>query len=486
MRALDVRPENRRVKAIGAAVGCVLLAGVMIVGVQNPVPLMAALLIGCGVIAVMRFPITALIVLLFVEPFHLAIFTSLNNVANVPTGRLVYWEDALIVALFARGVLGRFSAERRLRLPRDAGDSILLLYILGFLAIAVASPGRSTVLAALGRHIEGPMLLLAIRFLRPTRKQLWYCVGAVLGAATIMGTAAVIERLGPRIDFQLWYGAGPKTGGIFTSGGPEYRSGSFLNSPLVLGFYLAGAIPLAVAAATLRTRWRSAALVAATACTAGLITTVTRSGFIGAGIAVLLVLLLTVRNPGIRVSLIGMMLVIAGTTIISYIVQGNQSIVRSDSNRSHIDSLKRDLDLLTAEPFGYGLGTTDRFAQTAGARKNSVGITESTYFAKGLEGGVLGLALYLLALFSTVMRLRWLRRRALRARDGPGVALAAGALGTMTAIGLAGLFLGIHELAVEVLLWGVPGIALAWSVSGARPTSAPPRSSDTPAPSLAR
>ena len=471
MRAVAVSSPNRPVRTIAAAVGCVLLAGVIVVGLQYPVPLVAALLIVCGAIAVMRFPIAALIVLLFVEPFHLAIFTSLNNVANIPTGRLVYWEDALIVALFARGVLGRFSTDRRLRMPRDAGDSLLVLYILGFIAVAVASPNRSTVMAALGRHIEGPLLLLAIRFLRPTRKQLWYCVGAALAAASIMGAAALIERLGPRLDFQAWYGAA-STGGLFTSGGPEYRSGSFLNSPLVLGFYLAGAIPLAVAAATLRTRWRVPALIATAVCTAGLITTVTRSSYIGAGIAVLTVLLLTVRNPGIRSSLIGMMLVIAGTTVLSYIVQGNQSIVRSGSNTEHIDALKRDLDLLAAEPFGYGLGTTDRFAQGAGGKKNSVGVTESTYFAKGLEGGILGLGLYLIALFATAIRLRWLRRRALRARDPGGVALAAGALGTMTAIGIAGLFLGIHELAVEVLLWGVPGIALAWKVSGARPAAA--------------
>ena len=87
--------------------------------------------------------------------------------------------------------------------------------------------------------------------------------------------------------------------------------------------------------------------------------------------------------------------------------------------------------------------------------------------AKALEGGIPALLLYLLVLFVTGMRVRSTRRRALRTGDRQTAILAAGALGAMVGIGLAGLFLGIQELVVEVILWGVPGIALASAARGA-------------------
>jgi hypothetical protein len=61
-----------------------------------------------------------------------------------------------------------------------------------------------------------------------------------------------------------------------------------------------------------------------------------------------------------------------------------------------------------------------------------------------------------------LMRLRSARLRARARSDGEHVALAAGAIGAIVALSLAGLFLGVQELVVELLLWGIPGIALAW------------------------
>jgi hypothetical protein len=303
----------------------------------------------------------------------------------------------------------------------------------------------------------------------------------MLAAATIMGVAAVIERLGPRLDFQRWYGANPGNGGTFLLTGGSYRAGSFVYDPLILGFYLAAATPFAVALAVVRRRWRAAVFLGVAACVGGLIVTLARSAYIGGGIGALVALSMSVRNPGIRLSLVGITIVIAGTVSLSYLAAGNATLVRPDSNVAHQNALERDYKLVLARPFGYGLGTTDRNRTRAGADAGQLGATESSYMAKALEGGVQGLMLYLVALFVTAMRVRSVRLRARRAGDRAGTALAAGAIGAILAVAIAGFFLGVHELVVEVLLWGAPGLALAWPIATERSASVAPPASATAA-----
>src|SRR5436309_5538296 len=154
--ALAPRAE-RMVAPLAVAIGSVLLAGIVALALDQPVPTLAALLVLCTAIAVIRFPNVAMMALLFVLPFHAAIFTALANRAHVSADPLIYWKDVLIGALFARAVAERVLKDRRLPI-RNAGDNALLAYVFAFIVIALASPGRPTVGPALGRYIEGPLL----------------------------------------------------------------------------------------------------------------------------------------------------------------------------------------------------------------------------------------------------------------------------------------------------------------------------------------
>lgn len=467
MQSVGAGPSRRAVPVLAAAAGLLFLAGIMVVAFDHPIPVLAALLITGTAIAVVRYPISALGIFLFVAPFHTAIFAALQGRAHLAPGALGHWRDAIVVALFLRAVAERVRADGRLPL-RNAGDNVLLFFAFAYLLIAVASPPRSSVYPALGRYVEGPMLLLAIKFLRPSRRQLWQLAAAMIAAASVIGAAAVIEWFGPRLEFHAWYGAPPPaTGEPFVLGTSLYRSGSFIFDPLILGFYLAAATPFAVTVAVVRTRWRAVALVCVAACTAGLIATLVRSAYIGAGLGILLGLALTVRNPGIRFSLVGLAIVISGSIAASYTAAGSEVLIRPESNAAHQRYLDRDVRLLVAKPFGYGLGTTDRYRYHSGTETDpgQLGATESSWLARALEGGVQGLALLFITLFTTAMRLRAVRGRAVRVGDHAGRALAAGALGSMLAVFLSGLFLGVHEIVVEILLWGLPGIALAWSIA---------------------
>lgn len=451
---------------IAVAAACVFLAGVVVVALDHPVAVLGALFTAGAAIMVIYFPLPALVMFLFLSPFSTAIF-YLAERAALPAGPLTYWKDAVVVALFLRALVHRVREDGRFPLT-SAGDNFLYIYVLAWCALAIVSPRRPTVAPALGLYVEGPLLFLAIRFLRPTRRQLWWCVAAMLAAAAVMGGAALVEWLGPRADFHTWYGAPKPSQGssIFFFGGGGYRSGSFLNSPLILAFYLAGAVAFAVGVTAARSRSRTAIVLCASLCAAGLILTFGRSGYIGGGIGVVIALMMAIRNPAIRVSLTGIVLIVSGATAASYLsADGGEALVRQDSAQTHLDTLQADLRLLEAKPYGYGLGVTDRFTSRT---SDAIGATESSYMAKALEGGVAALVLFLIAMFTIFMRLHRLRLEAIVAGDPDVVAIVAGAMGAMTAILLASLFIGVLELVVEAVLWGAPALALSWPLTDGR------------------
>ena len=91
--------------------------------------------------------------------------------------------------------------------------------------------------------------------------------------------------------------------------------------------------------------------------------------------------------------------------------------------------------------------------------------------ARALEGGVPMLVLYLVTVYAMILRLRSARARARRAGDTVASSLTAGAIGAVIAIALSGIFLGVLERPVELVLWAAPAIALSWPVE---PTQAGP------------
>ena len=456
---------DRRSRALGRLIGLTFLAGLVLVGLVHPVVVLVVLLSVPVFVILIRYPVAVLVAGLFLIPFHVAIFNAINYRGHIATGALDNWKDALIVALFLRAIVGRVRAEGRVRLPRSKTDLFVLVYIVGYMCIAALSPAVPSRVIALGRIIEGPMLFLATRYLRPTRKQLNACLGAMLAAATIMAVTALIERFGPQAKLLVWYGASKPTANSAFYVGRSYRAGSFLNSPLILGFYLAGAVSLA-ASTIIASRGvgRFLACVAVAATGAGLVVTVTRSAYIGGGIGLLLVILLGVRNPGVRFALAGIFLVAAGGMAGVLVAKNSQTFLRPSGTDPHREALDRDLQLFAEKPMGYGIGTTDAVAQRFKLKtlKGTPIVTESTVMAKAIEGGIGGLFLYLTANFVLLFRLRRARLAALVRGDRRAAALAAGGLGTVVAIFVSGFFLGISELVVELMLWGAASLTLLY------------------------
>lgn len=441
-----------------------------ILAVVYPKEVIGLLVVGIGLSLVIWYPSLALFSLLLLEPYWGASYAYLHDARHVPFGPLTLGKDAIIGALVARAVLHEFWRTRRVHLPRSGFERFVLAYILYYAVLTVATPQIKPGLYAVARVIEGPLLMLGILHLRPSRRTLTRCGIAIVGAASVIAAAGLIEHFGPHAGFQTWYGAPrpPANSSFYGSQGKYYRVGSFLGSPLTLAFYLAAAGPFALGVVgTVKSRWKPVAFAAAAICFGGLVVTVTRSGYIGGAAGALVTVALVVRNPARRAATIGLLTLGIVAIVFGLTASGNQAFVRTRENSSHSGALRLDVERVLARPLGYGLGTTDFVAQRfqqAGAGGHS---TESELLAKAIEGGVGGLLAYLVLVGLVVRQLRKARRRCVVNGDWVGVSLAAGALGSVVALMGASLFLGVEELVVEVVVWGAAGLALAYAETGA-------------------
>jgi hypothetical protein len=454
-------PRVARTVGTSALVAVTIL---LVLAAFAPLPALAAATAIALLITIVWRPGVALVILFALVPFNLALFAVLVGRLGISTGPLSNWKDALLAAVVLRALLEAVR-QRGLGLPRPAMDRFLIGYVLASCVLASISPNAVPAAYGLARLVEGPLLFLAIVALRPSRQTIMACLYAMVAAATILSIAALIER-GPHENFITWYGAPrPTFDSSFYTGanGTGYRSGSFLYSPLLLAFYLAGVIPLTIALAVAKRRWRRLALIAAVAvAVAAMIFTFTRSGYIGLAIAAMVVMAMTIRHRLVRVALVCTVGIASMSVLLTVATGVNSTLTRSGENIGHIGSPLDDLALIAQQPLGYGLGSKDAVSYRFGLTEISHA-SENNYLARGVEGGIAGLLLYLVLLYVLLIRLRREWSAARRRGDERSATLLAGALGALLGIGTAGLFLGIQELLTEEVIWGSAALAIVLS-----------------------
>jgi hypothetical protein len=177
------------------------------------------------------------------------------------------------------------------------------------------------------------------------------------------------------------------------------------------------------------------------------------------------VLFFAVRNRAARTALVGIFVIAVAATVITN--QGTTAITRPGEDASKRHAWIHDFNVVASNPLGLGLGTIDAVGQRFGQNVQGATASESELLARGVEGGVAALLLYPATLLLLVLYLLALRRRAFATGDLVAVGLAAGAAGAAIAVLLAGLFLGIDELVVEVGVWGPAALTVAWCGSRA-------------------
>lgn len=410
-------------------------------------------------------PYVALIAFFFLVPFNLVIGAALEGHAHITYGYLSNWKDILLVALLVRGVFDYWRRPQRRFLVRR-GDYLLIVYVAMMAVLAIGSPFHVPALYGLARDVEGPLLFLAILTLAPPPKVIRACLIAILGAALIVAVGALIER-GPKVHFLTWYGAPvPTAQSSFWADANQtvYRSGSFLDSPLLLGFYMAAVVPIAAALAFAWPAFRRSIPILVTFVgLAAAFYSYTRAAYVGLVVGLIVTIALAVTVPAIRLALIGVILCLAAFGVVG-VLYNSTVLTRTEDTASHASAVVDDLRLIAERPFGYGLGTTDavRYRFQVPALTHA---SESTYLAVGLESGYLGLGLYLGATFYLLMRIRGARFDGLRASRWGIVAIASGAMGSLVAVGVARSFLGVQELVIDSIAWACGAlavVALSW------------------------
>ena len=183
----------------------------------------------------------------------------------------------------------------------------------------------------------------------------------------------------------------------------------------------------------------------------------------------------------VRLALVGIFVTAAATAAFGWAQSGDERIFHFVDNDEHIQLLRNDVELIARNPLGYGVGTTDTVARrfnlnAIDQQVDNVSIgpsAESVFLGRAVEGGALGMVMFLVLLFWTGMRLRAARLRSLEAADREGAAAAAGALGALIGVSVAGLLLPTQDLSISTAVWGAAGCALV--MTGERAFSTAPR-----------
>jgi hypothetical protein len=448
---------TQRVAGVGVVV--IVLLGLIV----QPLATAGALLIVGAVVLLVRWPYAALVLFFALVPFHHLGYEYGTNKLHLHLGPLVYWKETLLIGLLVRGVQMRAHARGGLRLPGSGADRFLVAYVLVLLMWATMSPFARPAFTSFIRTAEGPLMVLAITALRPSRRVILQCLAVMLAGAFIMGGAAVVEQAFKH-SFQSWYGFNTDSevfySHILTQTG--YRSGSFLGDSLVLGFYLSGATSMAVGGVLLARGWlRAAAILVFCACIAGTIATFTRSALVAVPLGVVITVALALPKSTLRAASAG--LTVTAVVLVGglFIASGSQRFSHGGDSTSHFQELRSAFDQSTQHPLGFGLGTTDYVAHQFNIEGYVGQSVDSVYGDRLVEGGVVILALDLLALFSTGYRVGAARARARRDGDWSGAVLASAALGAFVAVAAAGVFLPVQEQPVTLTCWGSAGLALA-------------------------
>lgn len=455
-------------RGIAGVAAIALTAGILV----QPLLTVGFVLAVLAAYVIVRWPYVALVAFFALVPFHFLGFELATSKLGVGVGPLVYWKEALLVGLLARGAWMRLLDGRFLDTVWTGANQLLIGYVLVLIVWIPMSPFISPAVTSFIRTAEGPLMIIMVLSLLPSRRVVMACLIAVVGGAIVFATAGIIEQRYPG-SFQKWYGFNTSSE-VFWAHPLDrtgYRSGSFFGDSLVFGFWLSGVTSLAVGLYLL-VRGRARLVVGAIVllCLGATITTYTRSAYVAVPLGVVITVGLAldrtkVRNAALGMAAIGVICVLGGLYF-----SGSGRLEHADSSENHFDLLTGAFDQSTEHPLGFGLGTTDFVAHRYNVQYYVGQSVDSVFGDRLVEGGPLILGLYVVSLASVAVRLYRARRVAIAVGDRMAMVLCACTLGAFIAVAAAGVFLPVQEQPVTATAWGAAGLALAVAVGRSHPT----------------
>lgn len=387
-----------------------------------------------------------------------------------PENELLFkvWKEFLMI--FAVGLVVTMITRRRLwtELGRDKLFWCIVAYAgLHILLMGMFRLNAEATLAGLAIDLRYVLFFglvyVALRVI-PQYRQIFITIG-IVGAFLVVGFAT-LQLFLPR-DILAYIGYGPDTIAPYLTVDKNddfVRVNSTLRGPNPLGAY-AGMVLAIITAVLVRTkvwlntkyRWLIVVLGACSLVTLWI--SYSRSAWIGAAVAVGLVLAVTVARKlprwswivvcGILGALVGGLLVARDTSFVSNILfhenpEGGSSV---SSNDEHAESLAFGLERLWQQPLGAGVGSTG----SASLYTDSPVIIENQYLFIAHEAGWIGLGLFL-TIFGLIMKRLWRLRRAW---------LVLGIFASGVSLALIGLLQPVWvDDTVSIIWWGLAAIAL--------------------------
>lgn len=352
----------------------------------------------------LKFAAGLLAFLIVLVPFHAAAVTIIGaHVSFKPI--LQAWKELLIVVIALMCLIAYIRDKRLFRF--DAINILAFAIIAVSLGVtSIARPEWNGILAGVKTNISVLVLFFAAQIVASyfSTQRL---IKIILIPALLVGVLAVIQPwvFPPSVLNHLGYSANSIIAGQYIeSASGSLRVFSTLGGPNQLGTYLIIPLILCLVLAIKRKSWWW--LLATIGFCIPLYMTYSRSAWLGAGVAVVVTLLVGMNKKiqiGAVVVLAGLLLAtgffISRVNICQQLPSINSRFLHGDcssgtltgSDLQRLGSQKSGILLIKAQVLGYGLGT----AGPASFYTTHPVITENWYLQIALEIGLLGLTLYL-------------------------------------------------------------------------------------------
>lgn len=439
-----------------------------------------------GLAVTWRWPLAVLGLMLAFVPLYDGLVRYLTYVLEWPAGRmqlLSLWKEGGLALLFAVVLAQHLTGRRRIRFRWYAFDLWLAaLLLLSVLYIAVAA--RPTIgVYGLRNYLVPLALFFLARWMVYDRRDLAKVLALLLGVGVVVALFGIYQARALDFPAMIRLGYVDETGSVpyafrtaLRDGFPIPRAVSTTTGPNQFAVYLNVLILVCLSGIVyLRVRWQRAVLAGLAALYLGtLLLTLSRGGLLMLLVSLLAWGALMVEHHGVRRTwreLTQNRLLLAGLVVVAVlgtvgVIQSGFAtrVVRGLTGRdpaadAHQGSMEYSVVFMAENPLGIGLGMVGERALQF-ANEATIEHTESTFFQVGMELGLFGMALLLLALLSLVLTL-WRMRCGMTSRgDAYGRALVE--LAMVLWIGAMADFVFtplLQNLLAAGYLWWVAGVA---------------------------
>lgn len=404
---------------------------------------------------------TGLLALVVLMPFHAFLSVWAGSVIG-HQALIQSWKEVLTLILTVVAIIIIIkSPEARERLKQPISYAIGAFTIVSLVITLIARPNLTAAVFGIKTDLEF-LLLFVIALLVADSKFLTRLVKLSLITAAVTAGIGILLSFVLEPDFLKIFGYGPNTILPFRLIGPQsfgIRTPSTLGGPNQFGAFLI--LPLCITVAMMLKRWRWWQVPLTLLLVGGLVTSYSRSAWLGAVIGIIVILLALVKTKRVLLAIVISLVVVAsGAAYLSFntiknsdlsfylLHESNVAQFSSNSTSQHGAAFLDAVNSFKARPLGSGLGS----AGPASFHGGLANIPENFYLQLALETGVIGL----LAFVSVILILGW---KLFKNRHQSFFALAL--IGSLIGLSIENLFLhGWADSSTAFVFWILAGAYL--------------------------